>query len=96
MSLRIVGCFLSDSSPPREHTLPHLLFWSSVRAQVLRNEADWLVGTLVEQPQHSDPTRTVYLITADETIDYAVVGRHIDAVDAAAQDAVQSTAPFGG
>lgn len=61
-------------------TSPHLLFWSKVQEQVLRTHqsgVDWAIGRIENQPQHADPSRSVWLLVADETIDFDSVGTTI-------------------
>jgi len=48
-----------------ELTRPHLLYWSKVYESVLRNQSDWLVGRIINIPQKSDPSRSVYVFRSE-------------------------------
>ena len=65
-------------------TQPHLLFWSKVQEQVIgthQKGVDWAIGRLQQIPQKADPTRSVWLLSAEgmESIDYDQIGRFLEA-----------------
>ena len=79
-----------------ELTSPHLLFWSKVQEQVLRTHGegiDWAIGRIENQPQHADPSRSVWLLVADETIDFDTVGSVIESASAFDVHTVASDSP---
>ncbi len=81
-----------------EMTSPHLLFWSKVQEQLIRTQrggTDWTVGRIENIPQHSDPTRSVYLLKANADLDANAVGATIAKAEAGTvHSAVDENAPF--
>ena len=77
-----------------ELTRPHLLYWSKVYESVLRNQADWLVGRIVNVPQKADPTRSVYVFRTETGMTPDDIGNAIQAAELGTVHTVDENAPF--
>jgi len=78
-----------------ELTRPHLLYWSKVYESVLRNQSDWLVGRIINIPQKSDPSRSVYVFRADTGMSLEDIGNAIQAAElGTVHTTVDENAPF--